>query len=1142
MEISKKNRSELKKYFLANMIPLEGHFAALIDAGINQVEDGIAKLPGNPLSLQAEGEPSGTLDVLHLYRNFEDETPRWMLNLNPEMNPNEPGSSSPGLNIKDVNGASRFFLKENDGHLGLGTVSPKAKLDLRDGAIYAGTTDNISGENPQVKLLLNHTDESHDKGHTHGTIGWIGTGRNSSSNLSASISAGSRTWDDQGYLSFATSDGADNPKERIRITEQGRVGIGLTTPSEKLEIEGKVKASHFIGDGSGLTNLSIGDTGLNLALDKSARVGIGTSSPNYKLEVSGGNARINDLFLGDVGHGAHWAGFSHSNVNGPDSYGFMQSAEGNITLMNKKSGGGFIGFRVDDKDKMVLLDNGQLGIGTSKPIHQLEVHGDTDVVLFQSTKDTTYLRLANNEGLKNRVEFANRKGGRAAIWVADAGDALNVTREGKVGIGATQPEAPLSILGDGKENEPDAALHLTNDCLLFGGNNAGKQSDSAQISAGKHVKNSLNIVGMSSGTDHADRRIDLWAEGGMQVHGMIGIGHLIPQAPISIKGNGKENEPDIALHLTNDCLLFGGNNAGKQADSAQISAGKHVKNSLNIVGMSSGTDHTDRKIDLWAEGGMCLHGNLGIGLSSPSEKLEVAGVVKATKFIGDGSGLTNLGGGEAKLNLALEQEEKVGIGTSSPNKKLDVKGDVLIEGSDNKGKNACLTLKAGNQTMLIDGNEIDAQDTPLYLNFNSNKNILIGSENSDGAKVGIGTYKPSEKLEVSGTVKATKFIGDGSRLTNLNIGEAKLYLALEKDEKVGIGTDKPNQKLTIKNGGIGFDNNSEDKKLYSPVDGLLEWVTHSAAEEHAFAVSHQGDPKVYLSTEGNSYLKGGNLGIGINEPQAPLSIKGKGKERSPDSALHITESCILFGGNNAGKQMDSAQISAGKHEPNSLNIIGMSDESAHNRRIHLWAEGGMLVNGVVTAHDFRKHSDRRIKKDIKISDPHSDLETLSQIQITDYHFIDKDRYDEQPQKKIIAQQVMDVYPAAVTNQTKEVVPDVFKEARIEKGVVSLEDHGLRPGEKIKVTLHEVDESEEAPMNEIYEVLESTTDSFKITSNASGKVFVYGREVDDFCTVDMDALGMLNISATQALHQMLDKLTKDHQELEQKLQQLSPQPE
>jgi hypothetical protein len=43
--------------------------------------------------------------------------------------------------------------------------------------------------------------------------------------------------------------------------------------------------------------------------------------------------------------------------------------------------------------------------------------------------------------------------------------------------------------------------------------------------------------------------------------------------------------------------------------------------------MSSGTSH-DRKITMWAEGGLTVNGNVGIGTTNPGAKLEVAGNVK----------------------------------------------------------------------------------------------------------------------------------------------------------------------------------------------------------------------------------------------------------------------------------------------------------------------------------------------------------------------------------------------------------------------------------------------------------------------------------------------------------------------------------
>ncbi|WPQ64601.1 hypothetical protein SIO70_06940 [Chitinophaga sancti] len=103
---------------------------------------------------------------------------------------------------------------------------------------------------------------------------------------------------------------------------------------------------------------------------------------------------------------------------------------------------------------------------------------------------------------------------------------------------------------------------------------------------------------------------------------------------------------------------------------------------------------------------------------------------------------------------------------------------------------------------------------------------------------------------------------DGSLLLNPNGG------------KVGIGTASPDQVLTIKGGGIGFDGTSSDKKLYSPADGTLEWYTNNNAGEHGFAISHQGTKQVYLSSYGDSYLMGGNVGIGTKTPQSQLAVNG----------------------------------------------------------------------------------------------------------------------------------------------------------------------------------------------------------------------------------------------------------------------------
>ena len=96
--------------------------------------------------------------------------------------------------------------------------------------------------------------------------------------------------------------------------------------------------------------------------------------------------------------------------------------------------------------------------------------------------------------------------------------------------------------------------------------------------------------------------------------------------PLSISGSGKDSNPDAQMHITADTILFGGRNNGMEVNSAQISAGLHVPKSLNIIGM--GPSPTKRRIDVWAEKGLMLHGKLGIGTETPTADLEVKGTTQ----------------------------------------------------------------------------------------------------------------------------------------------------------------------------------------------------------------------------------------------------------------------------------------------------------------------------------------------------------------------------------------------------------------------------------------------------------------------------------------------------------------------------------
>ena len=97
----------------------------------------------------------------------------------------------------------------------------------------------------------------------------------------------------------------------MRINYNGRVGIGTTSPSQKLEIsEGYISSS---GSGtshgfelkrsgldtyrlrhldSGLTVFNDTDGRKEMTFDGTGNVGVGTSSPASKLTVTGGDAEV----------------------------------------------------------------------------------------------------------------------------------------------------------------------------------------------------------------------------------------------------------------------------------------------------------------------------------------------------------------------------------------------------------------------------------------------------------------------------------------------------------------------------------------------------------------------------------------------------------------------------------------------------------------------------------------------------------------------------------------------------------------------------------------------------------------------------------------------------------------------------------
>jgi hypothetical protein len=194
----------------------------------------------------------------------------------------------------------------------------------------------------------------------------------------------------------------------------------------------------------------------------------------------------------------------------------------------------------------------------------------------------------------------------------------------------------------------------------------------------------------------------------------------------------------------------------------------------------------------------------------------------------------------------------------------------------------------------------------------------------------------------------------------------------------------------------------------------------------------------------------------------------------------------------------------------------------------------IYTDGRIAAPELNAFSDARIKNIKGPTDSAQDLQTLLGIQITDYTMVDTVANGNRPHKKVIAQQVEKVFPEAVSSFTN-VVPDIYTKSDAQAGWIPLTKQ-LNPALKIGDQVRLITEKNTA----LHEVTEVNAYGFRVKDAVDGPVFVYGRQVGDFRTVDYSAISMLNVSATQELYRELQDKDAKIQELQAQLNQVTAQ--
>ena len=496
------------------------------------------------------------------------------------------GSSYSGTSAAPTNG----LLVQ--GNVGIGLTNPAAPLE-----VYGGSIGGSSGATRDTLTLRvarggGSGSAANDVGHgarlkfSHTSAGTAST---SETRWVSIESVSESSFSNHIGLRFFTRTGT--PTERMRISATGNVGIGTTSPQNKLDVEGAVAiGATYSGTNAAPSNGMI----------VQGNVGIGTTSPGAILDVVGNfQARNGSLFYSN--NATHKTVLTHAVLSLRNDGVTATYQHGKPCLsMDWDTGtnaqwvigqGGVTGVAGDTSTmgigwaesgsygwspKFFFTKDGKLGIDVKSPNSncKLEVNGsiraghntntasyfgksavgyntnDSDQASFahiDCNNGTKYALLQNSSG-ETILNSASTK--RLRFRINDA-DKMTIDKDGNVGIGTTSPDSKLEVKG------PIRANRSTNTASSFGRAAVGycghdnwasfahissnNQDDYAllQNSDGETILNSASGKRLRFRINNGDKMT-------LNSNGNVGIGTTSPEYKLHVSGEIKFNEFLIA--------------------------------------------------------------------------------------------------------------------------------------------------------------------------------------------------------------------------------------------------------------------------------------------------------------------------------------------------------------------------------------------------------------------------------------------------------------------------------------------------------------------------------------------------------------------------------------------------------------------